>query len=113
MDIKQKIDALMLAGGLALATYGAYDLTVPREYGRSKIEQAALMIDTPQAYEYGRKTMPGTIAFWSGAGLLLGSYILEKKKHSKELEDLSNTNDIFSTPDFGAIVRSVEESLKK
>ena len=113
MDIKQNIDALMLAGGLILAGAGAYDLTIPREYGLNKIEQAAIAIDTPQAVEYGRKTMPGTIAFWSGAGLLLGAYIFERERNSKELEDLINTDNISGTPDFSAIVRSVEGSLKK
>lgn len=78
--MSKTIDTLLFAGGLALAAVGAYELLVPRESQRNKIEQAALMMETPQAQDYAQRTLPDTTAYYGGALLgMLGLKRLERR----------------------------------
>lgn len=80
MKMNKTLDALLFAGGLALVAGGAYDLLASQEGQRNRIEQATLMMDTPQAQDYARRTLPGATAYYGGALLgIMGLTRLERR----------------------------------
>ena len=71
----------MVWGGLLLATVGFADLTVPRENGLNRIQQACAGIHTNEQQRYSRNLIPGGLGFYGGGLMfsILSSGLLYKE----------------------------------